>query len=78
MKIEYHPAIENELRAIIKYYNQCFPNLGLEFLDEFERQILKISSNPSLWLVIEGDIQRALIKRFPYVIYFRVIDNKVL
>ena len=78
MKIEYHPKVENELKEIIKYYNQCSSGLGTEFLDEFEKQILKISSNPSLWIKMQGDIQRALMTRFPYAIYFRVIDEDVL
>ena len=78
MRIEYHPAVENELREIIKYYNQSFAGLGFEFLDEFEKQILKISSMPALWITVQDDIQRSLMERFPYVIYFRVIDNNVL
>ena len=77
MRVEYHPAVENELREIIKYYNQSFAGLGFEFLDEFEKQILKISSMPALWITVQDDIQRSLMERFPYVIYFRVIDNSV-
>ena len=78
MRVEYHPAVENGLREIIKYYNQSFAGLGFEFLDEFEKQILKISSMPALWITVQDDIQRSLMERFPYVIYFRVIDNSVL
>jgi plasmid stabilization system protein ParE len=78
MRIEYHPAIEQELREIIRYYEQASPGLGTEFLDEFERQILKIASMPTLWALVEGDIRRALMKRFPYVVYFRVLENDVL
>lgn len=78
MRVEYHPAVENELREIIKYYNQSIAGLGFEFLDEFEKQILKISSMPTLWITVQDDIQRSLMERFPYVIYFRVIDSSVL
>ncbi|MGC8774816.1 MAG: hypothetical protein ACP5R6_06105 [Chlorobaculum sp.] len=46
MRIEYHPAIEDELRRIIDYYNECSAGLGTEFLNEFECQVLKIASNP--------------------------------
>ena len=78
MRIEYHPAIESELREIVEYYNKCSSGLGAEFLNEFERQILKISSMPKRWIAIEGDIRRSLLNRFPYVIYFRVLENEVL
>ncbi len=78
MHVEYHPAIEHELREIIEYYNLCSQGLGLEFLNEFERQILKIASLPTQWRIAEDDIRRALMKRFPYVIYFRVLKNDIL
>ena len=78
MRVEYHPAIEQELREIIEYYNLCSQGLGSEFLNEFERQILKITSLPTQWQAVDGDIRRALMKRFPYVIYFRVLKNDVL
>ncbi|MCH7612990.1 MAG: type II toxin-antitoxin system RelE/ParE family toxin [Candidatus Marinimicrobia bacterium] len=78
MRIEYHPAIEHKLREIIRFYNECYQGLGAEFLDEFERQILRISSNPTQWMVIEEDIRRSLMKRFPFVIYFRAVKNDVL
>ena len=78
MRIEYHPAIEGELRKIINYYNQSSLDLGSEFLNELEKQIIKISSMPNIWIIVEGDVQRSLMERFPYVIYFRVVENKVL
>ena len=78
MRVEYHPAIERELRDIIKYYGECSQGLGAEFLNEFERQILRIASMPTRWMVVESDVQRSLMKRFPYVIYFRVLDNDTL
>jgi len=71
MRIEYHPAIELELREIIEYYEDCTEGLGIEFLNEFEQQILKIASRPYKWVVITDDIRRSLMRRFPYVIYFR-------
>jgi len=78
MRVEYHPAIERELREIIEYYNKCTKGLGAEFLNEFERQILKIASMPTLWIIVETDVRRSLMKRFPYVIYFRALKNDVL
>jgi len=75
MRVEYHPAIERKLREIIEYYNKCIKGLGAEFLNEFERQILKIASMPTRWTTVEADVQRSLMKRFPYVIYFRALKK---
>lgn len=78
MKVEYHPAIEIDLREIIEYYNECSPGLGGEFLNEFEQQILKIASAPTRWMIIEDNIRSSLLKRFPYVIYFRILDDETI
>ena len=49
--------------------------LGADFIDEFERQILTIAAMPSRWMVVQRDIRRSLMKRFPYVIFFRIIGD---
>ena len=74
MKVEYHPAVEGELRGIIEYYNTCSKGLGNAFLDEFEKQILRIAAMPTRWMIVEGDTRRSLMRRFPYIIYFRVLE----
>jgi toxin ParE1/3/4 len=71
MIIEYHPALERELQDIRNFYESKTKGLGAAFVDEFEKLVRKISSNPGRWMVIEADIRRALMKRFPYVVYFR-------
>jgi toxin ParE1/3/4 len=39
MKVEYHPAIEDELRQIRDYYEARSPGLGTRFVDEFEKGV---------------------------------------
>jgi plasmid stabilization system protein ParE len=78
MMIEYHPAIETELAAIRDYYNERSRNLGNDFINEFERQVLRIAAMHSRWMVIRGDTRRALMRRFPYLILFRVVDDSLI
>ena len=70
MRIEYHPAIEGEVVEIRDYYNEQSRNLGDDFINEFERQVLRIAAMPYRWMVVRGDTRRALMKRFPYLILF--------
>jgi plasmid stabilization system protein ParE len=76
MKVEYHPAIEAEVRAIQEYYEERSPGLGGEFIDEFEQQVLQLAASPERWMVITGDLRRCLMRRFPYIIYFRCVDSE--
>ena len=72
MKVDYHPAIETELLAIRSYYEDQSPGLGRQFVDEFERQVLFLAPEPERWMIVTAHIRRCLMRRFPYVIYFRV------
>ena len=73
MTVEYHPAVQQEVQRIRDYYNERVPGLGGDFVDEFERQVLRIAAAPKHWMVIKHDVRRSLMKRFPYIIYFREI-----
>jgi hypothetical protein len=67
MTIEYHPAVEHELLEIRDFYERRVPGLGREFIDEFERQVLRIVASQERWMVVTGDLRRAMMKRFPYL-----------
>ena len=69
MRVEYHPAVEGELREIRAYYEERSPGLGAAFIDEFERQILQLAAVPERWMIVERDIRRCLMRRFPYIVY---------
>jgi plasmid stabilization system protein ParE len=78
MRIEYHPAIEAELAEIRDFYNERSQKLGYEFINEFERTVLRIAAMPTRWMIVRGDTRRASMKRFPYTILFRMIDGPVI
>ncbi len=73
MRIDYHPSVAGELEEIRDYYDSRSKGLGSDFVNEFERQILLIAAMPGMWMAVRGDTRRSLMKRFPYVIFFRWI-----
>jgi len=75
MRIEYHPAAALELEEIRDYYETRSGGLGAAFVDEFERQVLLIASMPRRWVIVQNDLRRSLMKRFPYVIFFRILQD---
>jgi plasmid stabilization system protein ParE len=78
MKVEYHPAVQDEVERIRDYYEDRSPGLGGAFVDEFEKQVLRVAAQPERWMVVSGDIRRCLMRRFPYVIYFRRVGAERL
>lgn len=75
MRIEYHPAIAAELEEIRTHYDQQSPGLGGAFVDAFEQHVLRIAAMPTRWMIVQADIRRSLMPRFPYVIFFRIIEE---
>lgn len=46
MRIEYHPALEAELREVRDYYETRSVGLGEEFVQAFESQVRMIADMP--------------------------------
>lgn len=61
-----------ELLDAIRYYNRQRPGLGEEFIDEVNQLCAAIVANPLRWAPDERGRRRALMKRFPYKLIFRV------
>ena len=76
MRVEYHPAVESELREIKRFYEERSPGLGAQFVEEFEHQVLALAATPERWMVVSGEVRRCLMRRFPYTIYFRRVGQK--
>lgn len=72
-----HPSLADELEEIRNYYNSRSEGLGVDFVNEFERQVLQIAAMPERWMSVRGNIRRSLMKRFPYVILFRIISGLI-
>ncbi len=54
----------------IEFYNSKVHNLGNDFLLELEKKVKIIQDNPFIWPVIEEDVRRCLLQRFPFGIMY--------
>jgi plasmid stabilization system protein ParE len=70
-----HLAIQ-DLRKICKWYDDQTPGLADEFLDELQILIGKIAENPEHFAKKESDARMALLRRFPYKVFFMVNERQ--
>ena len=56
-----------------KYYESCRENLGSDFLLCVEESFARISKNPAQYRPIHKNVHRALVRRFPYGIYYVIL-----
>lgn len=67
-----------ELDEAYNWYEDQQPGLGDDFLDCVDEKINQILQMPESCAIIRKDVRRAVIRRFPYVIYYRVVVDRII
>ncbi len=70
-QIIFRQQARRELDKAGDWYEKEQIGLGLEFLTEIEKVLLRISRNPEHFPVMFRNVKKAVVQRFPYCIYFR-------
>ena len=60
------------------WYEARRKGLGNEYISAVRFRLRTITSHPERFAVVYGDVREALVKRFPYVVYFRVLAERIL
>ncbi len=70
MNFSFHPEAEKEFNEAIDYYEDMELGLGYDFALEVHSTIKRSVDFPKAWAVLEGDIRRSLVRRFPYGVLY--------
>ena len=71
------PEAEAELNDAFDWYESRVAGLGREFVREVRAVFSMIDSNPEQFARARNEIRRALVRRFPYAIYFVVDADQI-
>jgi plasmid stabilization system protein ParE len=72
------PQAEAELLDARDWYEDQRPRLGEAFALEVDRVLARIVQAPLAYPRISGDTRRALVRRFPYAIYFHALPEEIV
>jgi len=75
MNYHFHPDALHGYAEATQYYAEISPSLAASFVSQVESGINQILLHPQAWQLIEEDVRRYLIKRFPFGIYYTIEDN---
>jgi toxin ParE1/3/4 len=75
MSFIYHPDAEAELIEAAQFYSRRVPGLGADFLDTVDAAIAEIQSAPQRWRIVERDVRKFLLPRFPFAILYRILPD---
>jgi plasmid stabilization system protein ParE len=69
---------EEEFDKAIAFYVRERTGLGQVFRSTIEQYFQRIRENPEWFPKVRGSVQRAVVRRFPYVIHFLVETNRIV
>ena len=72
------PDAESDLQEAFTYYQECREGLGSDFILCVEHALDRIQSNPFQFPTVYRHIQRALIHRFPFGVFYQVKNKSVI
>ena len=77
LPVLFTPAARIDLLDAFDWYETALPGLGRQFRDDVDIVIGLLASNPQMFAEIYAGTRRALLKRFPYGLFYRVETETV-
>lgn len=74
----FRPEVREELDEAYNWYESQQPGLGDDFLDCVDEILNRICQIPESFPVVYRDVRRAVVQRFPYVVYYRIVSSRVV
>ncbi len=71
-------AAEGDLTEAFTWYEAQVNDLGHAFVAAVEEVMRSIAENPHRYRVVHGELRRALVRRFPYAVFYRCVDRAVI
>lgn len=75
-KILIDPEALQDIQDATDWYNEQLAGLGSHFQKQVKTQISSLKKNAGVYSVRYEDVRCMLIKRFPFLVHYRVIEKQ--
>jgi plasmid stabilization system protein ParE len=77
--VEFRPAARAEFDEAAEWYGIQEPGLRTAFVQAIDETLLRVKDSPQHFPVVHGsNIRRALIRKFPYAVFFEVRNDRII
>jgi plasmid stabilization system protein ParE len=76
--VVFRPQAEAEVLAARQWYEERRAGLGEQFRAALDEAIDRVSRQPDSFPRVHGEMRRALVRRFPFGLYFEIIDTQIV
>ena len=74
----FRPEVRKELDEAYSWYESQELGLGDDFLEQVEETLDRICQMPEAYPAVYRDVRRSVMRRFPYIIYYRIVSSRVI
>ena len=78
MEVNFLPIAQTELDDAFDWYEKQAIGLGYTLLDALNDTLRLVVSYPELHPLVGDKIRRCLFNRFPYALYYGIIEGRIL
>ena len=78
LPVIFRPLADADAVDAKAWYAAQSPETAGRFVDALAELVSLISEHPYAFRSVEGDIRRAVLRRFPYAVYYRVTKEEVV
>src|SRR3954468_21202499 len=78
LKVVLRRQARAEFDEAFDWYESQKPGLGAEFAEHVQAVFDRISAMPELHAVVYRDIRKALVRKFPYSVFYRIKPGRVI
>ncbi len=76
MQILFHPDAQGEPNRAISHYESSESGLNYQFAIEIFAAVERIKANPGMWPILDPQVRRCLVHRFPYGVIYSVDEQR--
>jgi len=77
-EVQVRRAAELDFAETQSWYESQQSDLGAEFRFEIIRVFDRLSETPFIYQTVHREVRRAIVRRFPYLIWYRVAGKTVI
>ena len=73
----FHPNALVEADKAAEFYREYQEKLEIRFLEALNETIQRIRRNPDMYRLVEGDIRKCRLMRFPFAVIYRNTETRI-
>lgn len=78
MRYVFHPEALTEYAEAVQYYAERPVGVAQAFINAIEDTVYRLRESPTRYAVIDEDVRRCMVRRFPYSILYTIEQDYIL